>query len=435
MIPRYQTAEMAAIFSDENRYRLWLRIELAAADACAKAGFIPQTHAQALRTKLEHADIPKLTERALAIEETVKHDVIAFLSACEEQLGEEAASLHFGLTSSDVVDTTLAAQLTAACAQIDKRLQALLAALKRRAEEHKLTPMVGRSHGMHAEPTTFGIALAGHYAEHARQRKRLAIAASDIAFGKLSGAVGTFAHLPPAIEAQVVQALGLKAEPLATQVVPRDRHAFLFTVIAGLGGSIERFATNLRHWQRTELGEAEEPFTQGQRGSSAMPHKRNPITSENLCGLSRLLRGYALSSLEDIALWHERDISHSSVERVIAPDAFHLADYALKRATTLVEGLAVYPERLARNLAMNFGLTASQTVLLELVKSGVPRQQAYGVVQKAAMQAFSEQRDFIDLVLADEQVRAAVKDPAMLREKTHVSDATATLLLARAFAD
>ncbi|MCC6807375.1 MAG: adenylosuccinate lyase [Deltaproteobacteria bacterium] len=432
MIPRYQAKAIAKIFSDETRYGLWLKVELETAKAAADAGLIPRAHADALATKLPALDTRKLTERALILEETLKHDVIAFLAACEEHLDTEAASLHYGLTSSDVVDTTLAVQLRDATQETLTRIDALLEALHRRIDEHKYTEMVGRSHGMHGEPTTFGIVLAGHYAEIARQRRRVAAALTEIRFGKLSGAVGTFAHLSPAIEAAVMRALDLSPEPLATQVVPRDRHAVLFTTIAGLGASIERLATNIRHWQRSELQEAEEPFTAGQRGSSAMPHKRNPIGSENLCGVARMLRGYALAALEDVALWHERDISHSSVERVIGPDAFHLAVYALERLTKIVTGLAVYPQNMTRNLASTHGLVASQTVLLELVRAGVPRQKAYGIVQRNAMAAWERREDFLTLCLRDAELVEVVKDPEALRAKAKVSKETADLLIQRA---
>ncbi len=432
MIPRYQTEAIGQIFSDERRYGLWLKVEIEAANAASLAGLIPAEHAQALAAKLPELDVAALTARALALEETLKHDVIAFLSACEEHLGPEAASLHYGLTSSDVVDTALACQLRDAAQQTLARLAQVLEALKRRIDEHRYTPMVGRSHGMHGEPTTFGVVLAGHYAELARQRRRLEQAAQEIAFGKLSGAVGTFAHLPPSVEASVMRALDLTPEPLATQVIPRDRHALLFTTLAGLGASIERLATNIRHWQRSELGEAEEPFTQGQRGSSAMPHKRNPIGSENLCGVARLLRGYALSALEDVALWHERDISHSCVERVIGPDAFHLADYALRRLEKIISGLAVYPENMQRSLALTHGLVASQTVLLALVQAGVPRQKAYAIVQRNAMKAWEERTDFITLAARDPELRAVMQDPEALRDKARVSHATADLLIDRA---
>lgn len=434
MLTRYQSKAIAAIFNDHHRYSLWIQIEVATSLASAREGLVPKAHADALAQKLPALDIEKLVARALDLEETLKHDVIAFLSACEEQLGEEAASLHHGLTSSDVVDTTLAKQLTEACDVVLRSLDETLVVFKKRALEHRDTQMVGRSHGMHGEPTTFGVVLAGHYAELARQRKRLQSAKEEIAHGKLSGAVGTFAHLSPEIEKYVMDGLSLTVEPLATQVVPRDRHAHLFTVLAGLGASIERFATNLRHWQRSELGEAEEPFTAGQRGSSAMPHKRNPIGSENLCGVARLLRGYALSALEDVALWHERDISHSAVERVIAPDAFHLVDYALQRMKRMVAGLAVYPERMQRNLDMTHGLVTSQTVLLELTHAGLPRQVAYGIVQKAAMTAWSESRDFLSLVLQAPEVAALNLDPAAVRAKARVSESKAQLLLDRAFA-
>lgn len=432
MLPRYQTKEIALIFSDERRNALWLTIEVEAAVAAARLGLVPTAHAEALKSKLPGMDIAALSQRAAVLEETLKHDVIAFLSACEEQLGEEAASLHYGLTSSDVVDTALACQLRDGTRQVLSRLDGLIAAFDVRIDEHRYTEMVGRSHGMHGEPTTFGIVLAGHRAELQRQRQRLSTALDEIAFGKLSGAVGTFAHLPPDVEAHVMGALGLKPEPLATQVVPRDRHAQLFMALAGLGASIERFATNLRHWQRSELQEAEEPFTAGQRGSSAMPHKRNPIGSENLCGVARLLRGYALAALEDVALWHERDISHSSVERVIGPDALHLADYACKRLTMMVSGMAVYPDNMQRTLAMTHGLVASQTVLLALVQAGVPRQKAYGIVQRNAMKAWAEKTDFIALAAADPELREVMQQPEELRNKAKVAEQTVDMLIARA---
>lgn len=434
MLKRYQSPAIAKVFSDNHRYELWLEIEWRTAQAAARAGLVPKAHADALAAKLPNFDIEALVKRALLLEETLKHDVIAFLSACEEQLQEESASLHFGLTSSDVVDTTLAKQLDEACAVVLQSLGSVLEAFKQKAEEHRDTEMVGRSHGMHGEPTTFGVVLAGHYAELSRQHKRLQAARTDIAFGKLSGAVGTFAHLPPEVEAEVLEAMGLMPEPLATQVVPRDRHAHLFSVLAGLGASIERFSVNLRHWQRSELQEAEEPFTAGQRGSSAMPHKRNPIGSENLCGVARLLRGYALAALEDVALWHERDISHSSVERVIAPDAFHLVDYALRRLDKIVRGLAVYPERMRANLESSFGLVTSQTVLLQLTRAGMPRQVAYGVVQEAAMQAWKERSDFLTLVFSTPEVSALGLQRAEVEKKAKVSGDKARLLQSRAFA-
>jgi adenylosuccinate lyase len=434
MIPRYQSKPIANIFSDESRYGLWLRIELETAKATAEAGLIPRAHAEALSSKLPALNIKALTERALVLEETLKHDVIAFLAACEEHLGEEAASLHYGLTSSDVVDTTLGCQLRDATTEAITRMDALLSALRRRIDEHKYTEMVGRSHGMHGEPTTFGIVLAGHFAELQRQRRRMHTALGEIRFGKLSGAVGTFAHLSPQIEASVMRAMELEPEPLATQVVPRDRHATLFTTIAGVGASIERLATNIRHWQRSELQEAEEPFTAGQRGSSAMPHKRNPIGSENLCGAARMLRGYAIAALEDVALWHERDISHSSVERVIAPDAFHLLCYALERLTKIITGLAVYPDNMKKNLQMTHGLVASQTVLLALVRAGVPRQKAYGIVQKSAMTAWEQKKDFLTLCEQDPELREVMADPASLRDKAKVAKDLADTLIARALA-
>ncbi len=340
-------------------------------------------------------------DRIAAIERTVKHDVIAFLTHVEELAGSEARWLHRGMTSSDVLDSSLAVLLVRAADLLLTRLDALVDALARRADEHRKTPMIGRSHGMHAEPTTFGVALAGHLAEMKRGRARLRVARVEVAVGKIAGAVGTYAHLSPAIEARALSALGLAPETVATQIVPRDRHAAFFTALAVVAAGVERLATNVRHWQRTEVAEAEERFTQGQKGSSAMPHKRNPIVSENLCGLARIVRAAALPALEDVALWHERDISHSSVERMIAPDATTTLGYMLERAAALVSGLVIYPEGLRRNLDRSGELYFSEAVLLSLVQHGRPRQAAYAIVQRCAMAALAGEGRFRDLLGAD----------------------------------
>lgn len=399
MIPRYTRPEMATIWEPENRFRIWFEIEAHAADAMAELGIIPKEAAKTIWEKGSF-DIARIDE----IEQTVKHDVIAFLTSVGEFVGPEARYLHQGMTSSDVVDTCLAVQLTQAADVLLNDLDRLLAALKKRALEHKHTPCVGRSHGIHAEPTTFGIKLAGFYAEFARNRQRLEAARTEIATCKISGAVGNFAHLPPFVEEYVADKLGLKPEPIATQVIPRDRHAQFFTTLAVVASSIERLAVEIRHLQRTEVLEAEEYFSPGQKGSSAMPHKRNPILSENLTGLARLVRGYALPAMENVALWHERDISHSSVERVIGPDATIALDFALNRLVGMVEKLVVYPENMLKNMNKLGGLVFSQAILLRLTQKGASREDAYRLVQRNAMKVWEQGADFKAELKADSEV-------------------------------
>jgi adenylosuccinate lyase len=385
MIPRYTPGELAELWSDRTRYRVWLEVELSACEAMEAARLVPIGTAQSIRSLNIDPDPDAIDE----IEKTTRHDVIAFLTHIEQRAGEPARWLHRGMTSSDVLDTSLAILLTRALDLILARADRLIEALAGRAREHKQTPMIGRSHGIHAEPVTFGVVIAGHLAEIKRARRRLLAARDEIAVGKIAGAVGSYAHLSPEIEERALAALGLRPETVSTQVVARDRHAAYFTALALAAAGIERLATNLRHWQRTELGEAEERFAKGQKGSSAMPHKRNPILSENLCGLARVVRAAVVPALEDIALWHERDISHSSVERMIAPDATATLAFMLERASALVEGLVVYPERMRENLERSRGLYFSEAVLLALVEKGLARQRAYELVQASAMQAFA----------------------------------------------
>lgn len=410
MIARYSRPEMTALWTSEARYERWLAVELAAAEAMAKRGEVPQADYDALVAKapkeITAADAARIDE----IEKTVKHDVIAFLTFVEEKVGAEARWLHLGLTSSDVLDTTLALQLKEAGERILVGVDAALAAIEKRAFEHKLTPMIGRSHGIHAEPITFGLKMASWHAELSRGRERFARAVEEVSFGMISGAVGTFANVHPEVEAHVCQKLGLKADPVTTQVISRDRHAEYFNALALIGASIERCSVEIRHLQRTEVREAEEPFTEGQKGSSAMPHKRNPILTENMTGLVRLLRGYATTAMENVALWHERDISHSSVERVIGPDATILADFMLHRFTRLVAEMRVYPERMQENLEFTGGLIYSQRLLLELARRGVARQTAYVFVQRNAMKFYEEGTDFLDALLADEELRTHLSE-------------------------
>jgi adenylosuccinate lyase len=400
MIPRYTPADFAELWSPAARYASWLNVELAACEAMEAEGLVPAGTAASLRRKGLALD----PDRIETIERTVKHDVIAFLTHVEELAGPEARWLHRGMTSSDVLDTSLALLLVRASDLLLARLDGLVGVLERRADEHRATPMIGRSHGIHAEPITFGLALAGHLAEMKRGRARLRAAREEIRAGKIAGAVGTYAHLSPTVEERALSSLGLVPETVSTQVVARDRHATFFAALAVVAAGIERLATSVRHWQRTEVGEAEERFTQGQKGSSAMPHKRNPIVSENLCGLARVVRAAALPALEDVALWHERDISHSSVERIIAPDATTALGYMLEKATLLVEGLVVYPEGLARNLERAGELFFSEAVLLALVGHGEPRQRAYEVVQRCAMSALAGEGRFRDRLAADPEV-------------------------------
>jgi adenylosuccinate lyase len=399
MISRYSRPEMTRIWSPENRYRIWFEIEAYACDAQAALGIIPESAARAVRERGAFE-----AERIDEIERETHHDVIAFLTNLAEHVGPEARFVHQGMTSSDVLDTCFAVQLTQAADILLADLDGLLVLLKRRAFEHKLTPTVGRSHGIHAEPTTFGLKLAGHYAEFGRNRVRLAAARKEVATCAISGAVGTFANVDPRVEEYVADKLGLQPEPISTQVIPRDRHAHFFMTLALIGAAVERFATEVRHLQRTELREAEEYFAPGQKGSSAMPHKRNPVLAENLTGLARLVRSAVVPALENVALWHERDISHSSVERVIAPDTTIALDFALARLTGLIDRLVVYPERMRRNLECLGGLVDSQRVLLALTQAGMSREDAYRAVQRNAMAAWDGKGRFSDLLKADPEV-------------------------------
>ena len=399
MIPRYSRPEMAAIWEPQAKFQIWLDIELHACDAQAELGLIPEEAARAIR-KRSAFDVARIDE----IERETKHDVIAFLTNVGEHVGPEARFLHLGLTSSDVLDTCFAVQLSRAADILLADLDALLAALKRRAFEHKMTLTIGRSHGIHAEPTTFGLKLASFYAEFDRAKERLARAKSEISTCAISGAVGTFANVDPRVESYVAKKLGLGAEPVSTQVVPRDRHAMFFAVLGVIGSSIERVAVEIRHLQRSEVREAEEYFAPGQKGSSAMPHKRNPVLSENLAGLARLLRGYALPAMENVALWHERDISHSAVERVIGPDATIALDFALGRLTEVIEKLVVYPERMRENLEASGGIVFSQQVLLALTDKGLSREDAYRIVQRNALAAWDGKGGFRELLAADKDV-------------------------------
>ncbi len=396
MIQRYTHPEMGAIWSEQRRYETWLAVELAATDAMADAGLVPAEAARELRANATF-DVQRIEE----IERTTQHDVIAFTTAVAEKVGPAARWLHFGLTSSDVVDTAQALQMREACALIVKDIAGLMEAVRLRAEEHRRTPMIGRTHGVHAEPMTFGVKLALWYAELQRDLDRVIRARDIVSVGKLSGAVGTFAHLDPDIEARVCQRLGLEPAPVASQVIQRDRHAELLSALAITAASLEKFALEIRGLQKTEIGEVEEPFGKGQKGSSAMPHKRNPIGCEQITGLARLIRANAMAAFENIALWHERDISHSSVERVILPDSFIALDHMLRRFTRIVNGMVVYPDRMLENLGRSRGVVFSGTVLLELARRGISREQAYEWVQRNAMRAFHEQKDFKSLLLAD----------------------------------
>ncbi len=399
MIPRYSRPAMAALWEPEARFRIWLEIEAHACDAQAELGVIPAEAARAVwaRGAFEVARIDE-------IERETKHDVIAFLTNVAEHVGPEARFLHQGMTSSDVLDTCLAVQLTRAADILLEDIEALLAALKRRAFEHKDTPCIGRSHGIHAEPVTFGLKLAGFYAEWARNRERLARARAEVATCAISGAVGTFAHIDPRVEAHVAAKLGLAIEPVSTQVIPRDRHAMFFATLGVIASSIERLAIEIRHLQRTEVREAEEYFSPGQKGSSAMPHKRNPVLTENLTGLARMVRAAVVPAMENVALWHERDISHSSVERFIGPDATITLDFALARLAGVVNQLVVYPEAMAANLDRLKGLVHSQQVLLALTQAGMSREDAYLAVQRNAMKVWEKGEDFRALLAADADV-------------------------------
>ena len=387
MIDRYTRPVLAQLWSDARRYETWLRVELAACEAMEQAGSVPAGTAAAVRAKTEGKLDPA---RILEIENRTRHDVIAFLTHVEELAGEPARWLHLGMTSSDVLDAALAIIMREAAEEILRGVDALAGALARKADQHRSTLMIGRSHGIHAEPITAGLVFAGFYSELGRARRALALAQEEISVGKIAGAVGTYANLDPQIEKRALAKLGLHPEVVATQIVARDRHAAYFSALARLGTAIERLSLTVRHWQRTEVGEAQEAFGQGQKGSSAMPHKKNPILSENLCGLARLLRHYAGAALENVALWHERDISHSSVERVIGPDATGVADFMVRRAASLVDGLIVHSERAKENLEMTGGLCFSEAVMLALIGKGMARQAAYEMVQKHALAASAE---------------------------------------------
>jgi adenylosuccinate lyase len=403
MIPRYTRPEMAAIWSPETRLRIWFEIEAHAADAMAELGIIPKEAAQRIWAKGKDAkfDIARIEE----IEREVKHDVVAFLTHLTEIVGPEARFVHQGMTSSDVLDTCLNIQLVRAADLLIADVDKLNAALERRAFEYKFTPTIGRSHGIHAEPTTFGLKLAYAYAEFTRAKQRLIAARSEVATCAISGAVGTFAQVDPRVEAYVARQMGLKVEPISTQIIPRDRHAMYFATLGVVAASIERLATEIRHLQRSEVLEAEEYFSEGQKGSSAMPHKRNPVLSENLVGLARMVRAYVTPALENVALWHERDISHSSVERMIGPDATVTLDFALGRLAGIIDKLIVYPENMRKNLDRLGGLVHSQRVLLALTQKGVAREDAYRLVQRNAMKAWRGEGDFLALLEADAEVR------------------------------
>ena len=414
MIPRYSRPDMVAIWSPESKFRIWYEIEAHACQAMADIGVIPQANADAVwRAKDVEFDIARIDE----IEAVTKHDVIAFLTHLAEHIGsEEARFVHQGMTSSDVLDTCLNVQLVRAADLLIADIQALLAALKRRAHEHKMTIRIGRSHGIHAEPTTMGLTFARFYAEMDRNLERLRIARAEIATGAISGAVGTFANIDPQVEEHVCTKLGLTPEPISTQVIPRDRHAAFFATLGVVGSSIENIATEIRHMQRTEVLEAEEFFSKGQKGSSAMPHKRNPVLTENLTGLARLVRMAVVPALENVTLWHERDISHSSVERNIGPDTTITLDFALNRLTQVIDKLVIYPDNMLANMNKFRGLVMSQRVLLALTQAGVSREDSYRLVQRNAMKVWEDNKDFKTELLADDEVRAALSE-AEIEEK------------------
>jgi adenylosuccinate lyase len=402
MIPRYAREQMVSIWSPETKFRIWFEIEAYATDALAELGVVPKEAAAKVWEKGRDAkfDVARIDE----IEREVKHDVIAFLTHLSEIVGPEARFVHQGMTSSDVLDTCLNVQLMRAADLLIADTDALLAALKKRALEYKTTPTIGRSHGIHAEPTTFGVKLAGFYAEFARARQRLVTARAEIATCAISGAVGTFANIDPRVEEHVAKAMGLAVEPVSTQVIPRDRHAAYFAALGVVASSLERLAVEIRHLQRTEVLEAEEYFSPGQKGSSAMPHKRNPVLTENVTGLARMVRSYAMPAMENVALWHERDISHSSVERYIGPDATITLDFALARMTQVVQKLVVYPARMQENLDRTRGLVHSQRVMLALTQAGVSREDSYRMVQRNAMRAWNGEGNLLDLLKADPDV-------------------------------
>ncbi len=404
MIPRYSRPEMTAIWEPQARFRIWFEIEAHAADAMAELGIVPKEAAKKIWEKGKNAKFD--VARIDAIEAEVKHDVIAFLTHLAEIVGPEARFVHSGMTSSDVLDTCLNVQLVRAADILIADIDRLLAALKKQAYGHKMTPTVGRSHGIHAEPTTFGLKLAYAYAEFARARRRLHAAREEVATCAISGAVGTFAQVDPRVEAHVAKAMGLRVEPISTQIIPRDRHAMYFATLGVVASSMERLAVEVRHLQRTEVLEAEEFFSEKQKGSSAMPHKRNPVLSENITGLARMVRAYALPAMENVALWHERDISHSSVERMIGPDATVTLDFALNRLAGIIEKLVIYPANMQKNLDRLGGLVHSQRVLIALTQKGIAREDAYRIVQRNAMKVWAGEGDFLSLLKADKDVTA-----------------------------
>jgi len=416
MIGRYTSPEMGRVWSDQRKYEAWLQVEAAAADAMARAGIVPPDAARDIRER-GRVDVARIEE----IEQVTQHDVIAFTTAVAEHVGPSARWLHFGLTSSDVIDTAQALQMREACDLILRGLDRLMQTVRTRGEEHRHTPMIGRTHGVHAEPMTFGLKLALWYAELARNVTRVRRARDTVSVGKLSGAVGTFAHLPPSVEADVCASLGLEPAAVASQVIQRDRHAELLSALAIAASSLEKFALEVRGLQKTEIGEVEEPFAKGQKGSSAMPHKRNPIGCEQIVGLARLVRANAGAAFENNALWHERDISHSSVERVIVPDSFVALDHMLRRFTRIVTGMVVYPDRMRENLERSRGVVFSGTVLLELARRGTSREQAYEWVQRNAMRCFSERRDFKSLLVADRDI-VAVLSPAEIERAVDLGE-------------
>lgn len=405
MIDRYTLPEMGALWSEQNKFQKWLDVEIAVCEVHAEMGTIPTDAVEEIKAKAAFS-----VERINEIEKTTNHDVIAFTTNLAESIGEAARFVHFGLTSSDVVDTANALLLRDASDLLLKRIDALLEVLKRRAFEFKQTPQIGRTHGIHAEPTSFGLTFALWYAEFRRNRERLERASAAVAVGKISGAVGAFAHLDPVVEEKVCARLGLEAAPISTQIIQRDRYAEYLSTLAIIASSLEKIALNVRHWQRTEVREAQERFTRGQKGSSAMPHKRNPIISERICGLARVVRANAIVGLENVALWHERDISHSSAERVVLPDSSIALDYLLEKARSLVEGLVVYPERMLENLGATRGLIFSGQLLLALTKKGRSREEAYEWVQRNAMKVWDEDKDFKSLVNADADIRAHLSE-------------------------
>jgi adenylosuccinate lyase len=400
LIPRYSLPEMAAIWEPENKFKIWLKVEVLACEALAKKGEIPKSALKDIQTKSRFN-----VERIDEIEREVKHDVIAFLTCVAEHVGESARYMHMGMTSSDVLDTALAVQMKQSATLILKELKALKDVLEKQAKKHKLTPTIGRSHGIHAEPLTFGLKIANWYEEINRNIDRLKRARQTIAYGQISGAVGTFACIDPDVEEYVCAKLGLKPAPVSSQVIQRDRHAEFFSTLAIIAGTIDKIATEIRHLQRTEVQEAEEFFSKGQKGSSAMPHKRNPVVSEQMSGLARVVRANALAAMENMPLWHERDISHSSVERVIGPDSTILIHYMLKKMTSMMDGLMVYPENMMRNLKQTGGLIFSQSVLLALVRKGITREEAYSLVQKNAMQSWTTGKDFLTLLKKDKDIK------------------------------